>query len=459
MGSSEIVVVGAGPAGLTAAWQAATAGHRVVLVERASVVGGMAASITVAGQRVDLGSHRLHPAASPRVLAAVQQLLGGDLQERTRNGRIRFDGRWVAFPLRPDDLLRTLPNPLKARLARDLALRPVRRRPPDTFGGVVGAGLGPTVLRHVYEPYARKLWDAAPHELDGDLARRRVSADGPAAIARRLLARPGRGRSFLYPRLGYGQIVEALADAATAAGVEIRLQTAVTTVEPRADGATIHLDGGRLDAGHVLWTAPLSGLVRTARPAAPAPVVDALGRLRHRAAVLAYLVLDRSQWTTFDAHYIPDADNPVARLSEPKNYRDGPDPDGTTVLCAELPCWVGDPVWRADPAELGAIVVDAIARAGLPPVTPVAVESRRLPNVYPVYRAGYGRSLARALGWTEGLDAVTVLGRQGTFVPDNLHHVMEMGWDAADALRPGPVFDRAAWRHAQERHARHVVED
>ena len=104
-----IVVLGGGPAGLAAAWFAARAGHEVTLLERADHVGGMAASRTVAGLRVDHGSHRLHPATDPQRLAELRTLLGEDLQTRPRNGRIELAGRWVGFPLRTGDLLRNLP--------------------------------------------------------------------------------------------------------------------------------------------------------------------------------------------------------------------------------------------------------------------------------------------------------------------------------------------------------------
>ena len=96
---SEIVVVGAGPAGLTAGWRAALAGHDVRIVDAAAAVGGMAASIEVGGQRVDLGSHRLHPSTPPHLLAAIRELLGTDLQTRPRNGRLHLRDRWIGFPL------------------------------------------------------------------------------------------------------------------------------------------------------------------------------------------------------------------------------------------------------------------------------------------------------------------------------------------------------------------------
>lgn len=141
--SARVAVLGAGPAGLAAAWRAAAAGHDVVVLERAPVVGGMAASFEVAGLRVDHGSHRLHPSVDPRILAELDRLLGpGGLQRRERRGRIRLAGRWVAFPLRAGDLARHLPP----RFAAGALAAPLRRGGDDgSFAGAVRARFGPAV--------------------------------------------------------------------------------------------------------------------------------------------------------------------------------------------------------------------------------------------------------------------------------------------------------------------------
>ncbi|MEZ0284297.1 MAG: NAD(P)/FAD-dependent oxidoreductase, partial [Thermoleophilia bacterium] len=184
------------------AYRAARDGHRVTLVERAGHVGGAAASHSVAGVRVDLGSHRLHPTIEPRILAELRALLGDDLQRRPRNGRIRLGGRWIAFPLRPLDLARRLPPAMAAGALRDAALGPLRPGPrADTFEEVLRSALGPTLCERFYFPYARKLWGLDPSELAGEQARRRVAARSPGRLVARALARGSAGkRFFLYPR-------------------------------------------------------------------------------------------------------------------------------------------------------------------------------------------------------------------------------------------------------------------
>jgi protoporphyrinogen oxidase len=460
---TELLIIGAGPAGLTAALRAASRGHQVRVLERAVHAGGMARSIEVGGQRVDLGSHRLHPSTPPHLLAVIRSLLGDDLQVRPRRGRLLLRGRWLAFPLRAADIVRRMPPGFALAAGFDAITGPFRHAREDTFAEVVRERFGPAVLREFYGPYAQKLWGLPASELAGELARRRIAAAGAGAIARKIAraARP-EGRTFLYPRLGYGQIVERLADAAVAAGAAIELGARITQVDARPDGVSVSLSDARGDrsvgAERVLWTAPLTGLVDVSRHA-PARVVQAASSLWHRAMVLVYLVLDQPRYTEFDAHYLPDAALAVARLSEPKNYRDGPDPRDRTVLCAEIPCAEGDGTWTADAGRLAGMVVETLAAAGLPPARPIDVAVHRLPRVYPVYGRETGVALAAVDAWARSLSRVTVFGRQGSFVADNLHHVMAMGWDAASAIGPDGTWDVAAWDEARRRHAAHVVED
>lgn len=455
-------MLGGGPAGVGAAYRAARDGHRVVLVERASVVGGAAGSRTVAGLRVDLGSHRLHPTIEPRILAELRGLLGADLQRRPRHGRIRLAGRWIAFPLRPLDLLRSAPPSLVAGGLRDATL--ARRRPPpreDTFAEVLRSALGPTLCDRFYFPYARKIWGVEPHELSGEQARRRVGARSPGGIVRRALAPRGRGRRvFLYPRRGYGQIWEALAEEAARAGADIRLGIAAERVELRPDGARATLaDGGAIAARRLWSTLPLPSLARMATPAPGAGALAAAGALQFRAMLLVYLVIEHPRYSPFDAHYLPGGTTPVTRVSEPKNYRDGDDPPGLTVLCAEIPCAAGDALWSAPDGELGEVAAGALEEAGLPRPRPAGVEVVRLRHAYPILRAGIEEHVGALDAWAASQPALLTLGRQGLFVHDNAHHALAMAWAAADCLGSDGTFDDAGWATARRRFAAHVVED
>ncbi|MDQ4058993.1 MAG: FAD-dependent oxidoreductase, partial [Actinomycetota bacterium] len=331
----------------------------------------------------------------------------------------------------------------------------------DTFAEVIEATLGPAMAEGFYFPYARKLWGLEPEEISGEQARRRVAASSPLGIVKRLLSGArGEAPFFFYPREGFGAIVEALAAKAAAAGADFRLGRAAESVELHPDRVTVTMTGGEgVDAERVWSTIPLTLLARIVVPSAPREVLEAAASLSFRSMLLVYLVLDVDRYTSYDAHYLPESFTPVTRISEPKNYRDGDDPAGRTVLCAEIPCSRDDELWKATDDELAKVVVEALRDAQLPPVPLDSVAVKRLAHAYPVYGTGYERAYGILDTWASGHDRLLTFGRQGLFVHDNSHHAYAMAWAAADALRDGGGFDYNSWNVARERFAEHVVED
>ena len=125
----HVLILGAGPAGLGAAYKLAQQGNfQVTVLEKNPSVGGNAGSFQLAGQYVDYGSHRLHPSCEPEVMADIRHLLGDDLLDRPRHGRIRLQKRWIHFPLKPFDLALRLPPRFALGVARDLAAKAVPER-------------------------------------------------------------------------------------------------------------------------------------------------------------------------------------------------------------------------------------------------------------------------------------------------------------------------------------------
>lgn len=470
----HVIILGAGPAGLGAAYRLARRGGvRVTVIERSRAVGGNAGSFELAGQAVDYGSHRLHPACDPGVLRDIRALLGDDLIDRPRHGRIRLRGRWIHFPLKPVDLALRLPPRFALGVAADILRNATRfgRRPtkPETFASVLEVGLGRTICRDFYFPYAEKVWGLPPNELAAIQARRRVSAGSLARMARKVLAavpalKPRGAGRFYYPRSGYGQISRAYHRAAEAAGATFLLGATVSVVE-RADDRVLAVgidqDGRsrRLDADHVWSTIPVSALVAALRPAAPDTVLAASRRIEFRAMILVYLVLEQDRFTEYDAHYFPEAAIRISRLSEPKNYGLAGTPN-RTVLCAELPCSPVDPEWGLADDDLGRLVGDALERAGLPlraPVKEVAV--RRVRQAYPIYRAGYEAHFDVIDIYLDRFTNLLTFGRQGLFAHDNTHHALFMAYAAADCLGADGRFDRTRWRDFRRIFTTHVVED
>jgi protoporphyrinogen oxidase len=188
-------------------------------------------------------------------------------------------------------------------------------------------------------------------------------------------------------------------------------------------------------------------------------VLEATKRISYRSMILIYAQLPVEQFTEYDAHYFPGANVRITRLSEPKNYSALGEPRGSTVLCAELPCNVGDAVWSMNDSELGKLLADDLAACEIPlPVPPSQVFTRRLPQAYPIYLEGYEEPLGELDRWVSGIPRLLSYGRQGLFAHDNTHHALFMAYSAVECLASGS-FDDAKWREFRKVFATHVVED
>ncbi len=472
MSKPHIAILGAGPAGLGAAWRLRAADKATVeVIEQGESVGGNAGSFDLDGLPVDYGSHRLHPSCDPAILNDIRDLLGKDLLDRPRHGRIRLRGRWIHFPLKPVDLILRLPWSFGLGVARDATIKNLRigrKSGDETFASVLKQGLGKTICRDFYFPYAWKMWGMAPELLSATQARRRVSAGSLGRMIRKVFGvvpgfrAPGSGR-FYYPNRGFGQISQAIAEAAKADGADIKLRSRVTKIVT-GDRVRIEVesDGTKasIEADYVWSTIPLAVLARLVEPSPPSHVLESAASMDSRAMVLIYLVLGQDQFSPYDAHYFPERDIQLTRLSEPKNYSDRSEPKGWTVLCGELPCDQSDDVWSASDDALGEIVKDSLSRCGLPVKCPVIkTVVRRLPHAYPIYKNGYEQHFDVMDHWATDLPNVLSFGRQGLFAHDNTHHALAMAYGAVDCLRGDGSFDAQMWESCREAFATHVVED
>lgn len=469
----HVLILGAGPAGVGAAYQLARRGiaHAVVLEQR-DTVGGNAGSFEVDGIWADYGSHRLHPACDPEILADLQDLLGSDLASRPRHGRIRLRGRWIHFPLKPLDLAVHLPPQFAVGVAGDMLRKFLRdgHSQPQTFSSVLERALGRTICRDFYFPYANKIWGVPPDAISVTQARRRISANSLGKMFRKVasaipgLKPPGAGR-FYYPRFGYGEISERLYKGAAAAGADFRFGARVTAIEREGTQVTAvrflqNDQETRIAIDNVWSTLPITLLARSLQPQPPASILEAASKISFRGMILIYLVLEQKQFTEYDAHYFPEASIPISRLSEPKNYSLAEEPSGRTLLCAELPTDRGSAEWQMSDEELGQLLCRSLGEAGLPVSAPVLrVFTRRLPQAYPIYRIGYEEHFDTVDRWLQDIRGLLTFGRQGLFVHDNTHHALYMAYAAAECFREDGVFDWNRWREYRNVFETHVVED
>ncbi|MEZ5921356.1 MAG: FAD-dependent oxidoreductase [Parvularculaceae bacterium] len=471
-GLASVAILGGGPAGLGAAWRLAAEGKaQATLFEAGARIGGNAGSFDAHGIRCDFGSHRLHPASDPAILADIKSLLGDDLLVRPRHGRIRLQRSWIHFPLKPFDLATRLPPLFSASLFFDAATAKMRapKVDPETFGSVMLGGLGRAMCENFYFPYMKKLWGLGPDALAPTLARRRVSGSTLPKLMKKIFSQlPGLKSEmtgkFFYPRQGFGQICESLGTAAENAGARISLNSRVEGIEiadNRIRAVNVRAGGeiSRIETDYVWSTLPLTLLAKGAGDAVPEKVRSAASAMRYRGMILVYIALDTPQYTEFDAHYFPELDIPISRLSEPKNYSNSKTPEGLTILCAELPCDPHEEYWAMSDQALGEALYGWLGKCGLPQDAKIVdAFTKKLAHAYPVYDRDYLEHFETLDIWAESVDGLLTFGRQGLFAHDNTHHALAMAYGAVDCLG-ADGFDHKKWADYRREFETHVVED
>ena len=358
----------------------ARAGRRVTVLEREPHVGGLAASFEVAGQRVDHGSHRLHPSTPAPIMATLRETArhGSPAPPAQRTHPARGSVRRVPAPAgrsRAEAAARAV-GASRARHGDESVPQgtEVTRSP-----SVVRGSLGPTMADRFYAPYVEKLFGVPATQLAAELARRRIGASSASALVRRVV-RPDPDRGvFFYPRRGYGQIPEAIASAAARAGAVIRTETEVAALDR---GSRSRRGAHCRRRGHHRVDGVVDGTAGVARPARVGAAARARGasQLETRAMVLVYLASPdarsgrRSTRTTSPSATCCSAGSRNRRTTATATTI----PQDVTVLCAEIPCERGDARFSAPGDDLAAQVRDALA--GERPPDPAADRRRGAPH-------------------------------------------------------------------------------
>ena len=443
----HVVVLGAGLAGLSAAYELVRSGARVTVLEREAHVGGMASSWRRGPHWLDLGPHRFHT-RDPEIQRLVFEVMDGELVRRERLSRIYLRERFFRYPLEVSDVVAGLGPGLLTRAARDYVYRRLRslfrRLPDENFEDWVLNRFGRTLYDLFFEAYTSKAWGMPCTEISADWASQRISQANLWDTVLKTLRPPKGGElrslvsEFHYPRRGgIGQIARKFAERIRAAGGRIQLGCTVRGLERRDTRIErVHFDflGVReeLVADWVLNTTPINRLLPLVSPAIEQPARAAAERLEHVAIVFVYLEVDRTSVTPDHWIYLPEKHLRVHRVSEFKNFSDTSSPGDRTALCCEITCRAGDATWGLSLEEAARVAVADLVRCGLlEPGEARPLDIARLPRAYPVYRVGYREELGQLTEGARRLDNLLSTGRQGLFRYNNMDHSIAMGRDAA----------------------------
>src|SRR3954451_20764657 len=104
----DVVVIGAGPAGLTAAFQLTKAGVTSTVLEADTVVGGISRTAERDGWRFDIGGHRFFTKVKPVEELWHEILPDEDFLLRPRKSRIYYGGKFYDYPLKAMNALGNL---------------------------------------------------------------------------------------------------------------------------------------------------------------------------------------------------------------------------------------------------------------------------------------------------------------------------------------------------------------
>jgi protoporphyrinogen oxidase len=445
----RIAILGAGLAGLSAAWGLVARGYDVNIFERDDVVGGLAKSISHEAFTFDIGPHRLLALPGSRVLQLVQELLGDDLRVCQRQSRILKDGKYLDYPLKARSLfantsfaehLAALGSFLWSRLRWHV------QAPPDShFENWIVNRFGHVLYETHFRNYTTKLWGLPPTAISADWAAERIAQLTLWDVLQALLWPARRtprtyASTFYYPLGGIGTIADRLAASVQQSGGTIALHTAVTDIETRADRvvAVRWMDQasgqeGRTEVDGVISTIPLPHLARMC--SCNRDLDQAIDGLRYRSLVLVNVLVKRA-WLTGDHWlYVPDDRYPFNRLSEPKCFSPDMAPSGWTSVCAEITCDQGDAIWQADPDQLIERVAKSLAQLDLLRLHEVCGGFvTREPQEYPIYTLGYREHRDAILADLGRFTNLHTTGRQGRFQYNNMDHAMDMGLAAAETF-------------------------
>lgn len=447
MHNQTTVVIGAGPAGLTAAYELAREGIPTTVLEKSHQVGGIARTETYRGYRFDIGGHRFYTKVK-EVQDLWQEVLGKDLMRVSRLSRIYYQGKYYNYPL---SLFNTLGNLglfpslailfsyLKAQIRIKLRSGPK----PESFEEWVSDRFGERLYHTFFKSYTEKVWGIPCSSIRADWAAQRIKGLSlTKAVFNALFGSNDTKtliKEFDYPVLGPGMMWEQFRTKLEAKGVPVQLNTSVTRIEH--DGRRIKqlwVHNGEqminLSADHFVSSMPISQLIVGLEPPPPAPVLTAAKGLKYRDFLIVALIIDQTEVFPDNWLYIHSPEFRVGRIQNYKNWSVHMVPEPSkTCLGMEYFCCEGDDLWSMSNAELIELASVEVVNLGLVAKNSMIEDGVvvRQHKAYPVYDIDYRHHLRVIQEYLSTFENLHTIGRNGMHRYNNQDHSMLTGLLAA----------------------------
>ena len=446
-------VLGAGPAGLTAAYVLGLRGAPAAVYEADGIVGGIAKTVEYNGYRFDLGGHRFFTKLKP-IQRLWEDVIGDEFLLRPRLSRIYYHGKFFAYPLQTRDVVSRLGLFESALCSLSYFRSQLNRhwKRMDTFEDWVTANFGRRLYDAFFRSYTEKVWGIPGSEIHAEWAVQRIK---DFSFWKALLSALHFTRGtpttlieeFHYPRLGPGQMWEAMRGRVEERGIPVLLNHRVGTVHHEhelAQALTVEIDGrpAYVPVDSVISSLPLSELVLSLEPAAPDEIVQAAQLLRYRSLCLVALIIDTDEPFPDNWIYLHDPDTRAGRVQNFGAWSESMVQPGTTCLGVEYFCFEGDEIWEMTDEDAVALATAELARIGL--VDPAAVVDGvkvRVPKAYPIYDGEYKEAVAVLRGYIAGFENLVTCGRNGLHRYNNQDHSMWTAILATLNLVDGAEYD------------------
>jgi protoporphyrinogen oxidase len=454
----DVVVIGAGPAGLTAAFQLHKYGVASTILEADDMVGGISRTAQRDGWRFDIGGHRFFTKVQAVEDLWHEILPDEDFLMRPRKSRIFYDGKYFDYPLKASNALKNL-GIIEAVLCV-LSYAKAKVFPPKdqtNYEGWLVARFGQRLYETFFKTYTEKLWGVPVHEMPSDWAAQRVKGLSLGnAIVNALLPKRNQKditsliEEFQYPKYGPGMMWEVCRDKVTADGSTIEMSTTVTKIN-HADGratsvVATHTDGTTTEYActDVISSMPMSHLLEAMDPPVPDEVKAAAADLRYRDYLIVALVLPEAI-VDFDDNwiYIHDPKVRTMRIQNFGSWSPYMVKEGKNTLGLEYTVWEGDDEWNADDSWLIERAKKELEQLGLAKQGEVeAGYVVRQAKAYPIYDDRYARNVDVLRGWLD-TDATNVhpVGRNGMFRYNNQDHSMFTAMLTVENIMTGSTHD------------------
>ena len=441
--TSPVVVIGAGPAGLTAAYelQKRSKAHRPIVLEASDMVGGISRTETNNGYRFDIGGHRFFTKVK-EVEEMWHEVLTDDFITVPRLSRIYYRDKFFDYPLKLFNALGNIGPYESARIMLSYfkwQVRPFRRE--ESFEEWVINRFGGRLYMHFFRSYTQKVWGINPKEIRADWAAQRIKNLSLFKAVWNAISGANDTTSlieeFQYPRLGPGMMWEKTRDIVRQQGGEVQMRSPVVRVNREGNRVTSvdvkhwSTDGTapveeRIEGDHFVNTMALRDLIEAFDPPPPPDVIEAANKLKYRDFLIVTLVLDHADPFKDNWIYIH---SPMVKVGRIQNFRAWskemlPD-QNTASIGMEYFCQEGDGLWQMSDEDLRELASKELETLGLAKRKDViGAAIIRQPKAYPVYDGDYRDALDKLEEWLLTLENFQTVGRNGLHRYNNQDHSM-----------------------------------